>query len=131
MVWIDYKREAFTTSKMEDYEGILLKGFHDDDMADTYVEPKEWAGWVNDAMTSQDLRVDVVIVNRRHESVVLEIIQNAERYLKPPPKIIVITRPGVQLNLATWGAPTGHVVSRWEEATQIAIDEVKRRRGVR
>merc|ERR1711879_24467 len=92
VVWIDFKKEAFESSALNKEDGLILKGFHDDEDAPDYQPRQEWLRHILENASDPNQRVAVVILNRKHMQTVRDINVFCQSLRYEPPKFVVCTR---------------------------------------
>eukprot|EP00927_Polykrikos_kofoidii_P018913 TRINITY_DN18805_c0_g1_i1.p1 TRINITY_DN18805_c0_g1~~TRINITY_DN18805_c0_g1_i1.p1 ORF type:complete len:551 (+),score=112.84 TRINITY_DN18805_c0_g1_i1:158-1654(+) len=126
VVWIDFKSLAFTTSPLNKMEGILFRGFHDDESAETYEDPKIWKQYIVDRAGDSYNRVAVIILNFKYLSFVKEIEAHCRSWGWEVPEFVMVTRQRSP-ELTAGGIKPNMVTGDWIEAAKLAMTVLKKR----
>jgi len=124
VVWIDFRREAYTTSALRSQDNICLAGFHDDDTADSYQPREEWLGYILDRVEDPYSRVAVVILNKKHQQAVVDIRGHCAKSSCEPPKFVVVTRKGAEGQFGDWGISDRCITTDWKQVPAIVNQEM-------
>lgn len=125
VVWIDFKRKAYTTSALTKERGITFMGFHDDPNAPDYQPPDKWFSYVIDRVQDPHNVVDVVIVNKVHMDFVRQVRVFCTALAHAHPRFIVVTRAMAKDFSEDLGIEQDSIVKDWGAAAKLAMEEVR------
>ncbi|CAE7842287.1 unnamed protein product [Symbiodinium necroappetens] len=118
VVWVDVNPKAWQKTTLNGHTGLSFQGF------DGTQETKPWLSYVQQRAAS-DERVAVLILNRRHKNDAVAIKQFCASKRVPPPQFIVCGKGAPEEVCREWGMQDIHVTKDWDEATRIALSEVR------
>eukprot|EP00439_Symbiodinium_sp_Y106_P066503 s966_g10.t2 len=118
VVWVDVNPKAWQKTTLNGHTGLSFQGF------DGTQETRPWLSYVQQRAAS-DERVAVLILNRRHKSDAVAIKQFCASKHVPPPQFIVCGKGAPEEVCREWGMQDIHVTKDWDEATRIALSEVR------
>jgi hypothetical protein len=125
VVWIDYKRKAYTTSSLTKERGITFMGFHDDPNAPDYQPSDKWLSYIVDRVQDPHNVVDVVIVNKVHMDFVRQVRVFCTALQHAHPRFIVVTRAMAKDFAEDLGIDQDSIVKDWGAAAKLAMEEVR------
>merc|ERR1711920_226650 len=100
VVWIALHAEAFLKSELQRTPGVHLQGFHDDPYAADYKPPEDWLQYIFDCLERPEVRLDAVIMNKKHKQTADDIRNFCMAKNIFMPKIIMAQRTAEACKLA-------------------------------
>jgi len=125
-IWIDRKRESYSTSELNAYPQLKLIGIHDDPEADDYTPREAWLQTVIDHAEDEEARVCIIIVNKGHLQTIIDVQKYCEETKVQPPRFLVSTRKRTDPEMfSEYNIDAKSVVTDWDVATALALEQVK------